>query len=689
MTATAMTAAGGRIALPGGHALDVRVGGPGAAARWIDGATGGAIDGATVGAIELHGPASADDDATLELELRHSLRDPRHVFVPHLTPDPGHVAGDAVFRSPAVLLADARVALALVPDLDDVARASGWRAWLDYDHPRSAVTLGAGAYRETGHVFFERLPAPPRASGVSLRLHVIASDAPRDLENPYGMAARWIWQRWGREGHARAGAAQPPVGRFMEYVVRWAFSREEGWADSVWQDVRFADGARAGAPVFIVDVTRHPSVPPEQRRWREPPSIWNQAWFSTQRCANGLWRYARQIRSADLEDRARRMTEVALAAPQVDGLFPAVLLKEARATQDEQATEREDRWRWSSSDRRPPSVSGEACHLVDAAFTCRMLLEWHALTGDDRALAFAVRFAERLCALQRPSGAFPGWLEPDGRIARELAEGPESAVSVALCFELGDRLAATAGAGAAGDAAGRATRGLDAHLRAAALAGLPFLEAVAREGRWEDFETYYSCAPWGADRAGSRVARNGVFKQNTLSMFWCAEAFLLAWRATGRAAWLDLARRCADELSLYQAAWSPAFLPAPAHGGFGVMNADNEWSDARASLFAPLYLELARETGDRELLERGVSAIRASFAMLYAPQNAAVARAYEKRFPFFGPESYGFAMENQGHGGGEAIGTFTIFTWGNGSALATVAAVRDRFPEVARDHGLA
>jgi hypothetical protein len=400
-------------------------------------------------------------------------------------------------------------------------------------------------------------------------------------------------------------------------------------------------------------------VPVEQRRWREPRSIWNQAWFSTQRCANGLLRLARQTSAPGLEARARQMTEVALAAPQEDGLFPSVLLDDAGA------------WRWTSSDRRPPAVSGDACHIVDAAFTCRMLLEWHLLTGDARARARVLAFAERLLALERPGGGFPGWVEPDGRVAAELADGPESAVSVTLLLEL-----AAAGLGRA-----------DA-FRAAAVRALPLLEAVTRDGRWEDFETYYSCAPWGApELLGRRVPRSGVFKQNTLSIAWCAEAFLHAWRATGTGRLLALSRRCIDELSLYQAVWDPPWLPAPAHGGFGVMNADCEWNDARQSLFSPLYLELARETGDRELLERGQSALRASFSMMYCPENAALARAYERRFPFFGPESYGFMMENQGHSSLDPIGTFTIFTWGNGSALAAVATVRDRFPELAEALG--
>ena len=217
----------------------------------------------------------------------------------------------------------------------------------------------------------------------------------------------------------------------------------------------------------------------------------------------------------------------------------------------------------------------------------------------------------------------------------------------------------------------------------AALGGLRFLDGIVAAGRWEDFETYYSCAPWGAQELiGRRVARNGVHKQNTLSIAWCAEAMLCAWRATGERWRLSLARRCVDELSLHQAVWSPPWLPAPAHGGFGVMNADSEWNDARQSLFAPLYLELYRETGAPELFERGVSALVASFSMLYCPENVALARAYEARFPFFGPESHGFAMENQGHGEGDPIGTFTIYTWGNGLALATAATVRDRFGDV-------
>lgn len=620
-------------------AIDVSVG-PGGTVRW------------RAGALELTGQFPREGTSRgIELNVRHRMTTPRQLYVPHLSPTDRHVVGDAVFRAPAFIVADESSCLVLIPDLDDVARAQGFRVALDYDHERRTVTFGATQYRYDGHVFFLREPVECVGQRVSLRLHVLTSDRREDVQNPYGLASRWLWRKWGKSLHDLGGSQRAPLTRYAQYVVRWAFSKE-GWEDSIWQSFNVGRTPVA-APVFIVDVTRHPSVPVAERTWREPRSVWNQAWFSTQRCANGLYAYARQTADPALEARARSMTRLALATPQSDGLFPAVVMP----------VREEDGWAelyWTSSGRRPASASPEACHLVDAAFTCQKLLEWQDLTGDNSCLAFVDGFVQRLVSLQSDRGGFPGWVEPDGRIAPELDHSAESAVAISLLFQHGAAAA-----------------------RAAALRGAAFLEDIIADARWEDFETYYSCAPWGTP--GERVARNGVYKQNTLSIAWCAEAMLAAWRATGAARWLRLARRCLDELSLYQAVWDPPFLPAPAHGGFGVMNADSEWNDARQSLFAPLYLRFYEATGEREYFERGASALRASFSMMYCPENAAVASAYERRFPFFGSESYGFMMENQGHGGGDPIGTFTIFTWGNGAALASAALIRSRYGDVYLD----
>lgn len=603
--------------------------------------------------------------------LRHNVLSLRHLWLPHLAPEPGYVIGDHAFRSPAILLANDKVALALIPDIDDVAAIyrAGMRVWLDYDNPARTITVAAGNYHAGGfHVGYQVAQAKYAGQNVTLRLHVVTSDRAEDLADPYGMAARWMWHRWGHPRHILGGSQKAPLARYSQYVAHWAFTPEpKGWEDTVWQE--FSIGSRrCGAPAFIVDVAQHPSIPLKKRKWREQKSVWNQLWFSNQRCANGLLRYARQTGSADLEKRAFAMTQVALAAPQTNGLFPAVYTAGGGGYNLYKDTPDWKDAHWTNSDRRPPGVTAQACHILDAAYTARLLLEWHDLVpAEAEAVPYVRRFADRLCELQRPSGAFPGWVEPDGKVPSALAEGPESAMSATLLFEMSHRFPQ------------------EARYRNAAVKALHYLEiGPVRQSRWEDFETYFSCSRWGGDHLGQIVPRSGVYKSNSLSPFWCAEAFLKGYQSLHDAHYLALGKRCLDELSLYQQVWDPPWIPAACHGGFGVMNGDGEWDDARQSLFAPLYLDYYAATGQSDYFERGVAALRASFAMLYCPENAEVRRAYERAHPEFGPESYGFMMENIAHGGPgtDVIGPFTIFTWGNGAALSTAALVHDHYGDV-------
>ena len=89
----------------------------------------------------------------------------------------------------------------------------------------------------------------------------------------------------------------------------------------------------------------------------------------------------------------------------------------------------------------------------------------------------------------------------------------------------------------------------------------------------------------------------------------------------------------------------------------------------------------------RSPAERGVAALKASFVMMYAPENPTAKVQWEKAHPFFGPEDYGFTMENYGHGGttsteGVGIGTFTIYDWGNGAASEAYNRITDHFGHV-------
>jgi len=73
--------------------------------------------------------------------------------------------------------------------------------------------------------------------------------------------------------------------------------------------------------------------------------------------------------------------------------------------------------------------------------------------------------------------------------------------------------------------------------------------------------------------------------------------------------------------------------------------------------------------------------------MMYCPENPQQKALWEKVRKHFGPEDYGFTMENYGHGGatskeGEGVGSFTIFTWGNGAASEARSRVYDHWGDV-------
>ena len=300
------------------------------------------------------------------------------------------------------------------------------------------------------------------------------------------------------------------------------------------------------------------------------------------------------------------------------------------------------------------------------------MLRWYdELESDKRLLDYACTYADRLLALQDSDGFFPGWLHPETQQPGPVMNHtPESSMSVTFLLKLAE------------------LTGQNKYRQAALRAMDVVIAEIIPEGRWEDFETYWSCCRWGREEyLGKKIERNAMHKQNSLAMFWTAEALLAAYRATDDLRYLQWGRRTLDELSMCQQVWQPPFIYVPALGGFGVMNTDGEWNDSRETLFAELFLEYYRETGDSNYFERGVAAVKSGFIMMYCPENTTVKKMWEKVYPWFGPEDYGFTMENYAHGGrtsaeGEGMGVFTIYDWGNGAAAEAAMRILDHYGHV-------
>lgn len=638
---------------------------------------------------QLDAPVQQDELAV----ALHLHVEPNFWWAPHLAPNAGDCMAQHVFRSPA-LIVSAETGLAqegggitshfiLVPDLDICGKEAGQPWFLDLDAPARTLWVGLVQTDVPEHVRFRKIPGMSFAAGrVELGFlvtvdHQVGCDL-QNPPNPFAKVSRFLWSRYACPLLAQGQPIDQPLDPYVGHVYRWAF---DSWKEAVWQEFEI-DGRRVGAPAFIVNVTQSPNYRGEPNL-REVLSVWNQAWFSSLRSAAGLYRSIRQSGDETFLPQALMTKEFALSAPMRDGIFPAVYRTQMTEVEiDGKRYRRSLGWQtayWCNSNRTPRErgIDERWYHILDASWTALNMVRWHQeLEQDPRLVDYATRYAEKLLTLQDGDGFFPAWLHPDTLAPAEmLAQSPESSLSVTFLLAL---------AAATGDVRYQ-------------VAGLRAMDAVVThvitQGRWEDFETYWSCCQWGKwEYYGKRVTRNGFYKQCNFSIFWTAEALLACYRLTHDPRYLRWGRRTLDELGMTQQVWQPPYIYIPALGGFGVMNFDGEWNDSRQCLFAELFMDYYRETGEVELFERGVVALKAAFVMMYCPENPQARALWEQVWPFFGPEDYGFTMENYGHSGrtsrqGEGIGEFTIYDWGNGAAAEAFNRIRDHYGDVYLDSG--
>ncbi|MBX3015104.1 MAG: hypothetical protein KF832_26535 [Caldilineaceae bacterium] len=599
---------------------------------------------------------------------------PNFWWAPHLAPNDGDCIAQHVFRSPALIAAQDADILVIVPDLDLCGQRPETPWFMDLNAPERTCWLGMSQTTIPEHVRYQKSGTLTFAPGeVTLGFYWLAYTETAQPVNPWQRVTTFFWERYGRPLFEQGQPLTVPLDRYVEHVYNWAFTT---WKDAVWQQFEL-NGRTVGAPAFIVNVTESPNYPGEVNL-REFLSVWNQAWFSSLRGASGLYRYAQRTNNVALLEKANLTKEFALAAPQADGIFPGVYRTPmTTVTIEDKSYSRSLGWEsgyWTNSNRTPRErgISDAWYHLLDASWTALLMLRWYAeLEADPRLLTYSRTYADRLLTLQDAQGFFPAWLHPETfEPAEMLRQSPETSMSVTFLL----KLAAITG---------------EPHYRAAALRAMDaVLVEIVPGGRWEDFETYWSCCGYGKETFyGRRLPRNGFYKQCNFSMFWTAEALLDCYRLTGEERYLHWGRRTLDELSMTQQSWQPPFIYIPALGGFGVMNFDGEWNDSRQCLFAELFMEYYQVTGETALFERGIAALKASFVMMYCPENPAAKALWEKVWPFFGPEDYGFTMENYGHTGyttpeGGGIGEFTIYDWGNGAAAEARNRIWDHFGDL-------
>ena len=592
-------------------------------------------------------------------------------WAPHLTPTDNHIIPQHVFRAPALIVTDQKKMISVIPDLD-LIKKDGLPWLMDMDAGKNQLTVGLGKSKVTDHILYERevgmvIPRGKTETG----FYIIISDRQADIQNPFHNTVTFMWNKWASALY-RAGEPlrQPDMEPYVKQTYEWAF---KNWKHAVWQQFEL-NGKKVGAPVFIVNTTQSPNYSGHVNE-REFRSVWNQAWFNSLRSASGLYRYAKRINNDSLKNYALLTKELALQFPQYNGFFPSVIATEMDQI-DIGGTKynRSKGWHtkyFGNSNRNPYTWDPRQSpyHIADMSFTAYWMLVWYKeLEKDNRLLSYAKNYADALLKLQDSEGFFPAWLSLENSTPLDhLKKSPETSISVTFLLKMFE-----------------ATKDVR-YLQSAEKAMKAVIQKIIPAGQWEDFETYWSCSRVGSDKwVGKKVLRNNMFKQNTFSIYWTAEALLELYKTTRNKEYLTLGHRTLDELLMAQAVWQPPFIAVRSLGGFGVMNADAEWNDSRQSLFAGLILEYGKVLNKKEYVQRGITALRASFSMMYTPLNPQTMKPWQVRWPFFGEEDYGFMMENYGHGGvtnddGLGIGDFTIYDWGNGAAAEAYNRMVDHY----------
>lgn len=600
---------------------------------------------------------------------------PSFHWATHLTPSDTNIIARHVFRSPALIMADAKKQVVIIPDLDLVNKNTRTKWYMDMDALQNNMIVGVSDAQVGPHVLYSRKKGQVIPPGVfEFGFYIITSNDETSLADPWRKPLAFFWNKWGKSLYEKGEPIKDSLLPYVKHTYNWAFNT---WKKNVWQEFS-VNGKKVGAPVFIVNVTQSPNYPGQVNE-REFRSIWNQAWFSSLRSALGLYRYAKKTNDTALLRKALLTKELALSFPQKEGLFSSVIATPMETIKIKgEDLNRSTGWQhyyFGNSDRNPSVDWGGAekspMHILDMSWTASLMLNWYEeLEKDERLIQYCANYANRLLKLQDKNGFFPAWLDiKTEKPLGILDQSPETSMSVTFLLKLGE-----------------ITKN-----KAYTEAALKALDAVNKKivpvGQWEDFETYWSCSRILDSLVDKKITRNDQFKQNTLSIFWTAEALLNAYKITGEKKYLSTGQRVLDEMLMYQASWQPNFIAIHALGGFGVMNGDGEWNDSRQSLFAELIIRYGKELNMEEYVQRGIAALKASFVMMYCPENPATKEQWEKVYPFFNEKDYGFMMENYGHNGetdnkGLGIGEFTIYDWGNGAAAEAYNRIKDHYSDL-------
>ena len=546
------------------------------------------------------------------------------VFTPQLRPDPDDIIGDHTFRAPALMMQRGALFAALIPDIttiDGKERVSRSGADVQVQESKTPMmSFGLLPWQKKDHVYYshtDSLRAEIQSGKVEYGFYVnVSARAPP--RRGFQEVARFHWREFGHPAFLRPEGPQSEP--FSTYIRKaW-----HEFVPLVSLDVQYRGKA--------VTLLRQERLAWSNKLHKAANNDnWFNVWFNSLRTAYGMYVYAQQSGEENLKQRALGNLNLALLAPQKDGIAPSVFYYDSTGGH------------WVADHAWGGIREGKCYAMFHNVWTGFWLLQWSDLVPErrDDIIAFTGRLADFLVKHQKESGVIPSWYDPD-----TLEPVPE----------MRDENAETAGA-ALFLAEYYRRSGKQEYLESAERAMKYIFTAILPENKWFDYETFFSCS---RKPLGFFDSYTGQHPQNTLSMHQAAEACLALYDLTGKDDYKDRGTAIMDYLCLYQQVWSPRWLSCELLGGFGVQNTDGEWSDSRQGYFAVTLIRYYELTGNREYFERGVASLRAMFSLFESPESPRTA-------------------ENYAHAAADQLAGVTGLHWGTGSSVVSIHLIGKRY----------
>ncbi|MBK8034589.1 MAG: hypothetical protein IPK17_34825 [Chloroflexi bacterium] len=615
--------------------------------------------------------------------------EPEFIHSPSLKFADDDVIGDRVFESPAVILQHQACFMALVPDLDFINQyavialearqvATGNAFSVPYDRNQVTMPVALDLLMHSG------LTSQPLAAyGIidSIATHhmhwrhpsdgsmvrTLATDTVRyafDLfisaEAPryrgYQRITRYLWERYGGRYFRQPRPQAMPFNDYAKicYPASFAYLGSDVVLEA--GERMAAHQAPAGYPdlpswlEWELDGVRVGGYRNNAPQWYD--LIGNTMFWNNVRDAVALYWWRQRLHDEDLLDKARCGLNLALAAPQHEGLFPTIY-----RFQDQ---------RWQNNHWEPPLALdpqrtgllceryfndySESYHTASMSKTAAHLLRYMRLCeADPRILPYVRRYADFIVTHLDENGCLPAWFSPSLRPNAHLRFNGESGVHVWFLAELY-----------------QVTRE-ETYLNAAKrLASFIAQELLPRQ-RWLDTECYFSC---GSKAMDFHDAYQQQEPRGSLAMIWSAEGFAALYRATADQSYLKLGEQVLDYALFFQAVWQPHYIvTAYAFGGWNTDNGDAAWLDARQGEFADILIYYGMALGRQDLIERGVASARAGLTLINH------SRHIENDIYAFPNFPLGLGPENIDHEGFPQSTMRTDASWGEVAGLCGAADV--------------